>query len=186
MSDGAAACIVVPIDKAKTYRDDYVVVKAATVAFGSGGWKKDDDFVHFDQNQRAAEAAYRDAHIADPRREIDVAIVHDCFSINQLIIMEDIGFSKPGRAVEDIDAGFFSLRGGGIPVNTDGGLKCFGHPIGASGLRMMYEVYKQIQGKAEQQERQLKDVNIGLTHNMGHHMPGRCITGLTILGRRHD
>lgn len=186
ISDGAAAAIIVPIDKAKEYRDDYVVVKSATVNFGSGGWTKKDDFIHFDNNKCAAETAYREAGIKDPRKEIDMAIVHDCFSINQLIIMEDLGFSQEGAAIEDVNAGFFKLRGGGIPINTDGGLKCFGHPIAASGLRMIYEVYKQIQGKTEKPERQLSNVKLGLTHNMGGHLPGLCITGMTILGRRED
>ena len=74
-------------------------------------------------------------------------MVHDCFTITELIIYEDLGFSPRGKASEDVAAGTFSLEGE-LPVNTDGGLKCFGHPIGASGIRMIYEVYKQIQGKA--------------------------------------
>ena len=90
--------------------------------------------------------------------------MHDCFTITELVIMEDLKFSERGKAPEDVESGFFTLEGG-LPVNTDGGLKCFGHPIGASGLRMMYEVYKQLQGKAD--KRQVKNPKLGLTHNLG-------------------
>jgi acetyl-CoA C-acetyltransferase len=90
--------------------------------------------------------------------------VHDCFSITEAVIMEDLEFSPRGKVKDDIDAGFFEITGG-LPVQTDGGLKSFGHPIGASGLRMMYETYKQLQGKCG--ERQLKDPKLGLTHNLG-------------------
>jgi len=118
------------------------------------------------------------AGIKNPREEIDVAEVHDCFSITELIIYEDLGFSKHGKAKEDIDSGFFHLEGG-LPVNPDGGLKCFGHPVGASGLRMTYEIYKQLQGKADLPERQIKDVHRGLSHTFGG--PPQ-ISALAILG----
>jgi acetyl-CoA C-acetyltransferase len=81
-----------------------------------------------------------------------------------MIVYEDLGFSARGRAQEDINAGTFTLKGD-LPVNTDGGLKCFGHPLGASGLRMMYEIYKQLQEKAG--ARQVKNPRLGLTHNLG-------------------
>ncbi len=92
--------------------------------------------------------------------------------------MEDLQFSKEGKAAEDIAAGRYSLKGD-LPVNTDGGLKCFGHPIGATGLRMMYEVYKQLQGKAE--KRQVKNPTIGLTHNQGGE-PGAAVVSVAIVG----
>jgi acetyl-CoA C-acetyltransferase len=114
----------------------------------------------------SSQQAYRQAGITNPREQLDIAIVHDCFTITELAIYEDFGFSARGKAPEDIKAGFFDLDGG-LPVNTDGGLKCFGHPVGASGLRMTYEVYKQMQGKAELPKRQLKDVKLGLVHNFG-------------------
>ena len=103
---------------------------------------------------------------------------HDCFSITELTEYEDLQISPRGHAKEDIDAGFYDLDGK-IPNQPDGGLKCFGHPVGASGLRMIYELYKQFQGKAG--SRQIKDPKIGLTHNMGGTPPG-CIIGITILG----
>ena len=95
--------------------------------------------------------------------------------------IEALGVCKQGHAKEDIDAGFFTLTGGGLPSDTDGGLKSFGHPIGASGVRECYEVYKQIQGKADLPERQLKDVKLGLSHNQGGH-PGSLLPIITILG----
>ena len=93
-----------------------------------------------------------------------MAIVHDCFTITELIDCEDLGFSPKGRAKEDVEAGTFTLEGE-LPVNSDGGLKAFGHPIGASGIRMTYEVYKQLQGKAG--PRQIKNVQRGLSHTLG-------------------
>jgi acetyl-CoA C-acetyltransferase len=90
--------------------------------------------------------------------------VHDCFSITELVTYEDLQISPRGKARNDIEDGFFTIEGK-IPSQPDGGLKCFGHPIGASGLRMLYEMYKQLQGKAG--ERQIKDPKIGLTHNLG-------------------
>ena len=107
-----------------------------------------------------------------------MAEVHDCFSITEAVTMEDLQFSPRGRVKEDIDAGRFNLDGP-QPIQPDGGLKCFGHPIGASGLRMMYEMYKQLQGKAEQ--RQIKNPKMGLTHNMGG-MPARNIISVSIVG----
>jgi len=92
---------------------------------------------------------------------------------------EDLGFCEKGKAKEDIDAGTFTMEGE-LPINTDGGLKCFGHPVGASGLRMIYEVYKQLQGKAD--ARQLKNPELGLTHNLGG-LPGRFTCAVTVLGK---
>jgi acetyl-CoA C-acetyltransferase len=101
------------------------------------------------------------------------------YGITELIIYEDLGFSLRGRGREDVEAGTFTLEGE-LPVNTDGGLKCFGHPIGASGIRMIYEVYKQLQGKAGQ--RQIKKADLGLTHNLGGR-PGSFTCSVAIFGR---
>jgi acetyl-CoA C-acetyltransferase len=97
-------------------------------------------------------------------KELSIAEVHDCFTITELIIYEDLGFCEKGTAKEHVDAGTFTLEGE-LPVNADGGLKAFGHPIGASGLRMTYEVYKQMQEKAG--PRQIKNPQLGLAHNLG-------------------
>jgi len=182
VSDGAAAAIITTPEIAKKFKDDYVLVKGVKLVCGGKQGTLHDwyDFVHFDENVNASRMAYEEAGIKDPRKELDLAIVHDCFSITELLIYEDLQFSSRGKAKVDIDAGNFTLEGD-LPVNTDGGLKCFGHPVGASGLRMLYEVYKQLQGKAEQ--RQLKKADIGLTHNLGG-MPGSFTCAVAMLGRR--
>ncbi|MDO8473071.1 MAG: acetyl-CoA acetyltransferase, partial [Dehalococcoidia bacterium] len=181
VSDGAAAAIITRADLAKNYRKDYVLVKGLGLTCGAkqGVLQDDYDFVHFEENVTSCRRAYAEAGITNPREEIDLAEVHDCFTITELLVMEDLGFSPRGKGKEDVDSGFFSLSGG-LPVNSDGGLKCFGHPIGASGIRMIYEVYKQMQGKAG--ERQLKDPRIGLTHNLGG-LPGEFACAVTILGK---
>jgi len=182
VSDGSAAAIITTPEIAKRYRDDYILVKGLGLACGAGQGllQRTFDFVHFPENVAAAQQAYKMAGITNPREEIDLAVVHDCFTITELIIYEDMGWSPRGKAKEDVDSGFFEL-GGGLPVNTDGGLKCFGHPIGASGLRMIYEIYKQLQGKAG--PRQVKDAKIGLAHNLGGR-PGSFTGSVVILGKR--
>jgi len=166
VSDGAAAAIVVRAEDAKAFRSDPVFVKALQVCVGPGAGAMDNDYdyTHSEETYRAGLAAYAEAGIRNPRQEVSMAEVHDCFSITEAIVMEDLQFSPRGRVKDDIDAGTFNLNAE-LPVQPDGGLKCFGHPIGASGLRMMYEMYKQLQGKAG--PRQIKDPQIGLTHNMG-------------------
>jgi acetyl-CoA C-acetyltransferase len=166
ISDGGAAAIITRANLAKKYRDDFVLVKGFGVSSGhyQAQIQDDWDMAHIEENVRAAKQAYAMAGIEDPRKEIDLAIVHDCFTITELIIYEDLGFSPRGKAKDDIIAGTFELTGD-LPVNTDGGLKCFGHPVGASGLRMLYEVYKQLQGKAE--ARQVKGARTGLVHGLG-------------------
>ncbi|HIM78773.1 MAG: acetyl-CoA acetyltransferase [SAR202 cluster bacterium MP-SAtl-SRR3965592-G2] len=181
VSDGAAAAIITTPEIARSFRDDYVLVKGLGLAVGAFGMLRNDwDFVHFPESVRASQACYQEAGITDPRKELDLAMVHDCFTITELIIYEDLGFSPRGKASEDVAAGTFSLEGE-LPVNTDGGLKCFGHPIGASGIRMIYEVYKQIQGKAG--ARQLAKADLGITHNLGGR-PGSFTCSVAAFGAR--
>ena len=182
VSDGGAAAIITRADLAKKYRDDYVLVKGFGVSTGHYQAQIEDDWdlVHVEENVRAARMAYEMAGIKNPRKELDLAIVHDCFTITELVICEDLGFSPPGKAKDDVNAGTFELTGE-LPVNTDGGLKCFGHPVGASGLRMLYEVYKQLQGKAG--ERQLKDPKTGLVHGLGGTVIDSSTTAVIIVGR---
>jgi acetyl-CoA C-acetyltransferase len=180
VSDGAAAAIVTRADMARNFRDDPVYIKALAVSTGAYQQLREDyDYTHVEENVRASKMAYEEAGISDPRKEISIAEVHDCFSIHEMLIYEDLGWSPRGRAREDIEAGTFTLQGE-LPVNTDGGLKCFGHPLGASGLRMMYEVYKQLQGKAG--PRQVKNPQLGLTHNLGGIVPGAAIAAVCIVG----
>ena len=125
---------------------------------------KDWDGAHFATTRHAAQKAYQEAGITNPREELDMLEVHDCFSITEFVTMEDLQISKRGGAYDDVMNGFFDLDGK-MPCQADGGLKCFGHPIGASGIRMVYELYLQLQGRAG--ERQIKDPKLGLAHNMG-------------------
>ncbi|MCK4786985.1 MAG: acetyl-CoA acetyltransferase, partial [Desulfobacteraceae bacterium] len=166
VSDGAAAAIVVRADMAKQFRDDYVLIKGMGFNSGAGQplLQDDDDFIHIPENIAAARLAYEQAGIKDPRKEIDIAEVHDCFTFHELLLYEELGFSPEGKAQEDVEAGTFTLEGE-LPVNTDGGLKCFGHPTSASGLRMTYEIYKQLQEKAGL--RQVKHARLGIAHNCG-------------------
>lgn len=166
VSDGSAAAIITTPEIAKKMRKDYILVKALALTNGAGQavMQPDYNFLSIPETATAAEHAYKEAGITDPRHQVDMAIVHDCFAITELMTYEDLQFSPRGKAPEDVEAGTFTLEGE-LPVNTDGGLKCFGHPLSASGLRMIYEVYKQLQGKAD--PRQVKNANIGLTHNVG-------------------
>jgi len=180
VSDGGACAIVTTPEIAKTLRPDPVYVKAMQIAVTSGeehaftNW----DGAHVESTYRAGVLAYQEAGIKNPRKELSMMEVHDCFSITELVIYEDLQISPRGIAKEDVEAGFFELNGQ-IPCQTDGGLKCFGHPIGASGLRMAYECYKQLQGKAD--DRQIKDPKLALTHNLGG-FPGMAVVSVAILG----
>jgi len=180
VSDGAAAAIVTRADLAKKFRPDPIYLKALSICQGprEGYLSQVYDFAHVEETLRAGVAAYKEAGITNPREEISCAEVHDCFTITEMTIYEDLQFSPLGGAKRDIEEGTFALDGK-LPINTDGGLKCFGHPLGATGLRMMYEVYKQLQGKAG--PRQVKNPRMGLTHNQGG-APGAATVSVVIAG----
>ncbi len=184
VSDGAAAAIVTRSDLAKKFRDDPIYIKSLAVSVGSrlDLMTQDYDFVHVEENLRAAQMAYGEAGIKNPRSELSLAEVHDCFTVHEMVIYEDLGWSKRGGAKEDIENGTFTLKGE-LPVNTDGGLKCFGHPLGASGLRMQYEVYKQLQERGG--PRQVKNPRLGLTHNLGGNIWGG-VACVSITGNEID
>jgi len=166
VSDGAAAAIVTTPDVARGLGKTPVFVKALQIAATSGEemvttrW----DGTYLKTTTEAAKRAYAEAGISRPRDELSVLEVHDCFSITELVTYEDLQISERGRAIRDINDGFFHLEGK-IPCQSDGGLKCFGHPIGASGIRMIYEVYTQLLHRAG--PRQIRDPKLGLTHNLG-------------------
>jgi acetyl-CoA C-acetyltransferase len=182
VSDGAAAAILVRADMAKDFRYDHVLIKGIGLDSGAGQplLRDDDDFLHIQENITAARLAYEQAGIKNPRKEISVAEVHDCFSFHELLLYEELGFSPAGKVKEDVESGIFTL-GGELPVNTDGGLKCFGHPTSASGIRMTYEIYKQLQGKAG--PRQVKNARIGIAHNCGGFM-GYFNAAVGVYGRK--
>jgi len=167
-SDGSACAIITRADRAGSFRLDPVYLKGFGISMDSllPHLRPGFDWINFNALVDSSRKAYEMAGIKNPREELDVAEVHDCFTITELAIYENFGLSPRGKAREDIDSGFFA-RGGGLPVNIDGGLKCFGHPVGASGLRMTYEIYKQLQGKADLPERQVKNPRLGLSHTFG-------------------
>jgi acetyl-CoA C-acetyltransferase len=177
-TDGAAAAVLTRRDLARRFREDFALVKAVSVQSGPNPQKDPaNDFLRWKPTEWAAEDAYRQAGIADPRREIDVAQLHDCFSLTELLSYEDLGFCEKGSARDHIASGVFELAGE-LPVNTDGGLKSFGHPTGATGVRMIYENVLQLQGRAG--PRQVRDAHVALSHNIGGH-PTAC--GIAILAR---
>lgn len=180
VSDGAACVIVTTPDIAKGLGiANPVVVKAIQVC-ASHGWEMgygEWDGASVRNTQVAASRAYAEAGISVS--DLSMTEVHDCFSVTELVTMEDLGLSAEGRAIHDVLDGRYD-RGGAVPCQIDGGLKCFGHPVGASGLRMAYEVYNQLGGRAG--SRQLANVDFGLTHNLGG-QPANSVAAVSILGR---
>lgn len=183
VSDGAAAAIVTTPEIARALKkEDPVLVKALAICVSSGeesmfsSW----DGAHLETTYRAGQMAFQEAGIKNPREEISMMEVHDCFSITELTVYEDLQISPRGRAIEDIMSGFFDLNGK-IPCQPDGGLKCFGHPIGASGLRMLYEMYNQLLERWPP-ERRVKNPRLGLTHNLGG-FPAVNVCSVAIIGR---
>ncbi len=181
VADGSAAAIVVRAEDAHKYTKHPIYIKALSFVAGpgEGPLAQDYDFTTFREVVASAKDAYKQAGITDPRQQISMAEVHDCFTPTELVLYEDLGFSPRGTAWQDVMNGFFDLDGG-LPVNPDGGLKSFGHPIGASGLRMMYEMWLQLRGEAG--PRQLDDPQLGLTHNLGG-APGKCVSFVSIVGK---
>lgn len=182
VSDGAACAIVTTPEMARSLgKKDLISVKALQLSVSNGeegGYSNwDGSFVQ--TTRIAAKRAYQEAGIKNPRQEISMTEVHDCFSITELVTMEDLFLSKEGGAVKDVLDGVYDA-GGEVPCQIDGGLKCFGHPIGASGLRMIYEMYLQLQGRAG--ARQLKNPKLGLTHNLGG-FPYQNVVSVAIVGR---
>ena len=183
VSDGAACAIVTTPEIARALKPgaELVTIKALELSVSNGEeasfgrW----DGAHIATAREAGARAYASAGISNPRQQLQMAEVHDCFSVTEAVLMEDLGFSAPGRVIHDVLDGVFD-RDGALPVQPDGGLKCFGHPIGASGLRMVYEIYLQIHGRAG--ARQLQNVDRGLTHNLGGH-PHQNVCAVSIIGR---
>jgi acetyl-CoA C-acetyltransferase len=180
VSDGSAAAIVVRAEDAYKYCKNPIFIKALSFVAGPGEGpiSQEYDFTSFPEVVATAKDAYAQAGITNPRQQISLAEVHDCFTPTELVLYEDLGFSPRGTAWQDVLEGFFDLEGK-LPVNSDGGLKSFGHPIGASGLRMMYEMWLQLRGEAGQ--RQINDPKLGLTHNLGG-QPGRCVSFVSVVG----
>jgi len=183
VADGAAAVIMCRAEDAHKYCPNPLYIKALSFVAGTGAGSLDPDYDYTTLNESkwAADDAYAQAGVSDPKAEIAMAEVHDCFTPTELVLMEDLGFSDPGGAWQDVLDGAFQLDGR-LPVNTDGGLKSFGHPVGASGLRMLYEVWLQLRGEAPEDRRIPEtDRNLGLTHNLGGY-PGEMVSFVGIYG----
>lgn len=183
VSDGSACAIVTTPEIAKSLgKRDLISVKAIQVSASNGleaqhnSW----DGSYFATTRIASKRAYEEAGVCNPREEINLIEVHDCFSVTELVTMEDLHISAEGRAIFDVLDGFYDSDGS-IPCQIDGGLKCFGHPIGASGLRMIYEMYLQMQGRAGARQRKTPP-SLGLTHNLGG-FPHQNVCSISIVGR---
>jgi acetyl-CoA C-acetyltransferase len=182
VADGAAAAVVVRAEDAPRYTDKPLFIKALAFAAGNGSGliDPDYDYTHFPECEIAAADAYAQAGITDPRRQLAMAEVHDCFTPTELVLMEDLGFAERGTAWKEVLAGTYDLEGE-LPVNPDGGLKSFGHPVGASGLRMFFECWLQLRGEAPE-ERQVKNGRtLALTHNLGGY-PGEMVSFVSVVG----
>jgi acetyl-CoA C-acetyltransferase len=181
VSDGSAAAIIVRAEDAHRYTDKPLYVKGLAFAAGPAAGPIDPsyDYTTFNEVVASAKDAYAQAGITDPRAQLAMAEVHDCFTPTELVLMEDLGFAERGFAWKEVLAGTFDLDGE-LPVNPDGGLKSFGHPIGASGLRMLFECWLQLRGEAG--ERQIHNgKKLGLTHNLGG-APGQCVSFVSVVG----
>ena len=179
VSDGSAAAIIVRAEDAHRYTDKPIYVKGLSFVAGPGRGPIDPayDYTTFPEVVAAAEDAYRQAGVTDPRAELAMAEVHDCFTPTELVLMEDLGFAERGFGWKEALAGTFDLDGE-LPVNPDGGLKAFGHPIGACGLRMLFECWLQLRGEAppERTHRRIAaGRKLALTHNLGG-PPGECVS----------
>lgn len=182
VSDGAACAIVTTPEIARALgKTDLVTVKALQMATSNGwelqgaGWNGS----YFHTTRVAAARAYDEAGITNPREQISLMEVHDCFSVTELVTMEDLHISREGEGWRDVLDGMFDADGA-VPCQIDGGLKCFGHPIGASGLRMIYENYLQLLGRAGERQRATPPV-FALSHNLGG-MPNQNVSAIAIVG----
>jgi len=183
VADGSAAAILVRAEDAHRYTDKPLYIKALSFVAGnaSGNADPDYDYTFFPEINAAGADAYAQAGVTDPRTQIAMAEVHDCFTPAELLIYEDLGFAERGTAWKEVLAGTFDLAGD-LPVNPDGGLKSFGHPVGASGLRMFFEAWLQLRGEAPE-ERRISTAGRGLslTHNLGGY-PGEMVSFVGIVG----
>ena len=168
VADGAAVAILTTPEIAKSMKPDgdYALIKALGVSVTTDARYFDphESYIGFRSTQMAAKSAYEQAGIKDPFKEIGVAEVHDCFTITEIINYEDLFFCEKGKGADFIRDGISALDGA-LPVNTSGGLKSCGHPIGATGVRMTYQIYQQLLGRAGKM--QLQDPKLGLIHNLG-------------------
>ena len=177
ISDGAACILLVGEELAKHFTDDPLYVAGIGQASGRG-LNAADDLTYFEATRHAANEAYEMAGLTPA--DIQFAEVHDCFSIAELLHIEDLGFFKPGEGHKAVADGSTKLDGE-KPINTSGGLKCKGHPVGATGAAQLIEVWEQLRGKAGDRGVPIEDLRVGAAHNLGG-TGGTCT--FTILERR--
>ena len=169
-------------EDAHRYTDKPLYVKALSFVAGNGSGVTDPsyDYTTFPEIVITAEDAYAQAGITDPRSQLAMAEVHDCFSITELVLSGG-PVLREQRAPRATDGKCADLDGE-LPVNPDGGLKSFGHPVGASGLRMMFEAWLQLRGEAPPERQITNGRDLALTHNLGGY-PGEIVSFVSILGR---
>jgi len=164
VTDGASAAIVCRTDLAKKYTDTPIYVLGHGASTDRLGLFERKDFTALTATTMAAEQAYKMAKIQP--KDVNLAEVHDCFTIAEIMAYEDLGFCKKGEGGKLVEAGETQI-GGRIPVNPSGGLKSKGHPIWATGTGQVYEIFKQLRRQAVKSSRQVSGADIGLTHNVG-------------------
>jgi acetyl-CoA C-acetyltransferase len=162
ITDGAAAVVLVPAERAREFTDTPIYVKAASQASDTISLHDRRSLTSIDATTVAADRAFKTARLE--RSNIDVAEVHDCFTIAEIMAIEDLRFFEKGRGGPATLAGDTAI-GGKIPINTSGGLKACGHPVGATGIKQAVEIAEQLRGDAG--KRQVEGAEIGLTHNVG-------------------
>lgn len=162
ITDGAACVILCPLEMAKDFTDKPVKVKAVGAASGTIALHDHKDITKLDAVRLAGERAYKASGLSP--QDIDFVEVHDCFSIAQILVAEELGFFSYGEAGKALAEGQ-GTYGGKIVINPSGGLKAKGHPVGATGIAQIIEAVEQLRGEAG--KRQVKDAKFGMTQNMG-------------------
>jgi len=162
ITDGASCLILTKPELARKFTDTPVHIVGSGQASDTIGLYEREDFTTLNAGKLAGKEAYKMAGVKP--KDIDVAEVHDCFTIAEIVAYEDLGFCDPGKGGSLVEDGVTAL-GGKLPVNTSGGLKAKGHPVGATGTAQAYEIYLQLTGQAE--KRQVDGAEIGLAHNIG-------------------
>ncbi len=162
ITDGAAAVILCPVDMAKKFGKSIIKIIGSGQATDTIALHDREDITFLNSTAKAAEIAYKMA--GKIPKDIDVAEVHDCFTIAEICVTEALGFCEKGKGGEFVESGITAIEGE-IPVNTSGGLKSKGHPVGASGIAQIIEIVHQLRNEAD--NRQVKGAKVGLTQNMG-------------------
>jgi len=162
VSDGAAAVLLCPLDQARKYTDHPVQIIGSGLATGTMTLAERKDPAFLDAVQLSAERAFKMADVGPG--DIQLAEVHDCFSIAEICCIEALGLVERGHGGKAVREGYTALEGK-VPVNTSGGLKSKGHPVGATGVAQVIEIFEQLRGEAG--KRQVKNARVGLAQNMG-------------------